>query len=149
MVSASAPNSNFGTTTTLWVQGGAAPANRAYLKFEPTDLTRRPSRALLRLFAYDGSVSTSHVYRVSNLYGTIMAMWTERGLTWHNAPSVGGSPAASRATVPHGKWVDYDVTAAVTGPAMYSFAVVGTSADSVGFYSRETGAYAPRLVITP
>ena len=53
----------------------------------------------------------------------------------------------NKEAVEQGSWLEFDVTAAVTGDGTYSFALVADSEDEVTFSSRE-GAEPPQLIVT-
>ncbi|HEX4930978.1 MAG TPA: DNRLRE domain-containing protein, partial [Gaiellaceae bacterium] len=134
----SKPSANFGTATSLKVQGGRH-THRTHLTFSVTGLSGPPIRARLRLYTVDSSPVGGDVY-------TTAAGWTEGGLTWSNQPALAPSPIASAGAVSSGTWVEVDVTAALTGSGTYSFALVSADANSAGFSSRE-GGNPPRLVL--
>ncbi len=53
----------------------------------------------------------------------------------------------NKETLKEDSWVEYDVSAAVTGDGMYTFALVADGEEQVTFSSRE-GSAAPQLVVT-
>ena len=65
------------------------------------------------------------------------------GTTARTVTSIGYD---NKGVIASGAWVEYDVTALVSGNGTYSFVLVNTSADAVSFSSRE-GAHPPQLVI--
>jgi len=52
-----------------------------------------------------------------------------------------------KGAVPSNSWVEFDVTAAISGNGTYTFDLASVSADSTDMYSRQ-GTYPPQLVIT-
>jgi len=138
-VSAGSPNSNYGSDGVLRLRGGSS-AYKSYLRFNVSGLAGKSVlSAKLRLFATDSSDSGGTVYGVANT-------WTESGITWGTAPSIGGSPLASAGSVAANQWVEYDVTATVRTDGTYSFGLTKSSSTSAYFSSRE-GAQPPQLVL--
>jgi hypothetical protein len=83
---------------------------------------------------------------VPNTYRGNSTPWTEGGLKFNNAPTLSGSPLASVGAVTVGQWVEFDVTAAVTGNGIYSFGLRNTHGDLIK-YSSKQGTNPPQLVI--
>jgi flagellar hook assembly protein FlgD len=119
---------------------------RAYLKFEVTGLSGIVQSAKLRLYVTDASVDGGSVYLVSNNYEGTATPWTESGLNWNNAPAITGTPLSSAGAVSLNSWVEWEVTAAVTGNGMFSFGLKNNSADVV-YYNSKEGGHPPELVI--
>jgi acid phosphatase type 7 len=139
-VEEASPTTNYGSAD-LRVDGGADPDIQSYLRFEPSDVTDTVRRATLRLWVPTGGGTGNGpaVFRAPNT-------WTEAGLTWANRPGPTGTALDNKAAIAEGSWVDYDVTAAVSGDGTYTFALVPESSDGANFHSRE-GANVPRLVV--
>lgn len=133
------PTTNYGTSNQLRVRGGTTTYN-TYLRFEVVDVLGPVYRARLRLFAYDGSNLGGSVY-------TTATDWGEATITWNNAPAISGSPIDTRGPVANNTWVEYDVTAAITGNGPIGFAIKTTSTNSLYFNSKEASANRPELVI--
>ena len=87
------------------------------------------------------------MYLVSNNYNGTSTAWVESGLKYNNAPPVSGTPLSSLGSVATGTWVEFDVTAAVTGNGTYSFAITSSSSNSVYYNSKDAGSNTPVLVI--
>ncbi len=105
------------------------------------------TQATLRLYSYDGSDDGGSVYLVSNTYRDSSTPWTETGLNWNNAPLLSASPLAAVGSVSTGVFVDFDVTAAVTGSGTYSFGLSNTSSNSALYYSKESAVNPPTLIL--
>src|SRR5690606_23291553 len=75
------------------------------------------------------------------------APWTEGTITWNNAPAYGGTPVASSVEAIEGSWVYFDVTEAITGNGIYSFALFSNHSNSVLYNSKEAGENGPLLII--
>jgi PKD repeat protein len=143
-VRSSTPDRNYGTTTDLQVrlENPSTPHTfRSYLKFAVSGLAGPVTSAKLRLYVTDPTKDVGSLYTVSNL-------WSETGITWTNAPLIGGNPLASVRAVTANTWLDIDLGSAISGNGEYSFALKeGTVSDSAFFSSRE-GANKPQLVLT-
>jgi hypothetical protein len=135
------PQTNYGGSRKLVADN----LNRraAFLRFEVPEFPAPVRRATLRLYALDGSTDGPALYRAST-------DWSEDSLSWEQAPLLTGSPLGDVGAVPNHSWVEYDVTAAVTGPGTYGFALVTESRNGVDFASKEHAhkEWAPRLVLT-
>jgi hypothetical protein len=133
------PTNNYGTDAVLRVVLTSGGSYQTFLRFDLTSLGAAPASARLRLFVTDPS----------NVGGVVFATsgsWTETGITWANKPAPVGSQVASAGAVLAGTWVEFDVTSAVTAPAVVNFLVTSTSTNSAYFSSRE-GANPPELVV--
>jgi len=74
--------------------------------------------------------------------------WTETGITWNKRPAHLSKASDNKDFTGRYAWVEYNVTALITGNGTYSFVLVGDSNDSTRFYSRES-VNGPQLIITP
>ncbi|HYM81404.1 MAG TPA: DNRLRE domain-containing protein, partial [Candidatus Limnocylindria bacterium] len=139
--------SNYGALATLRVRDETTDY-RSYLKFEVTGLAGPVQRAVLRLYVTDESPNGGTPYLVSNNYRNTTTPWVESSLTWDLAPTIGSNPAglAPGAAVVD-RWLEFDVTAAITGNGTYSLVLKSSSTNSVIFSSKE-GTYPPELVVT-
>lgn len=146
-VKSSYPTSRYGALNNLRVRLTSTEDIDSYLKFDVLGLTGPVQRATLRLFAYDGTDNAGAAYLASNTYLGTSTPWVESGLTWLNAPGITGAPLSSAGSVANGTWVEYDVTAAITASGTYSFALSGTSTNSLLVYSKEATSNRPELVI--
>jgi M6 family metalloprotease-like protein len=148
-VISSSPTTAFGSSPELRVRDAAADSY-AFLKFNLGGLTRPVGKATLRLYVSDGGPDGGGVYLVSNNYRNTSTNWLETGLTWNNAPVIGGQPLAQMGAVAAGHWVERDVTAgvlaALAGGNRVSFGLKNASSDLI-IYSSKEGNYAPQLVI--
>ncbi len=118
-----------------------------YLKFDLPSIGGTVTGATLRLYAYDGSDDGGSIYLVSNNYRDSSTPWTESGLNWNNAPPLSGSPLSSAGAVSTNAFVDFDVTAAITGSGTYSFVLSGSSSNSALYYSKESAVNPPQLIV--
>src|SRR5690606_18306677 len=147
-VQTDSPNNNYTTQDHLRTRGVSAPLYNAYLKFNLSGISSPIQRATLRLFSYDGSPNGGSIYQVANTYQGSGTEWTETGLNWNNAPLIEGTPLATHtSTIPNNTWVEYDVTAAITGNGVVSFAITSNTSNSLYFYSRQAATNQPVLVV--
>jgi hypothetical protein len=135
-VEAASPTTNFGTASRMGVDSSSA--EQAYLSFNVTGLSGTVVSATLRVYVTNSTSDAPQVYRTDS--------FSESGITWSNHPTPTGAVLDDKGAVSTG-WVEYNVTAAVTGNGTYNFVFVATSSDGMDFYSRE-GTFAPELVIT-
>jgi glycoprotein endo-alpha-1,2-mannosidase len=136
-VRSDAPSSNFGTASSLRVDG--SPPVRSYLRFSIGSLPGPVAKATLRIYPNSSQrtgVTASSVASTS---------WSETGITYANAPAIGTRRGSSGA-VAAGTWTSVDVTNAVRGSGLVSFALTTASTTAVSLASREA-ANKPQLVI--
>ena len=139
-VSADLPTTNFGTSTAL--RADAAPDVHAYLQFSVSGLNKQsPTQAVLQLYARSASVAGVTVRAVAD------NTWGETTLDYANMPSLGATLSNSGALTAN-TWTNLDVTSVVKADGTYSFAITTPGATNVNLASRESGANAPRLVLT-
>lgn len=139
-VDSSSPSQNFGSSSNLRARLATA-IHQSYLRFDVSGLGEAPvSGAVLRLYVTDPSVEG----------GTLTVApggWDESTLTWENAPGVGSEVLDSLGVVFPETWVEFDVSALVTGEGSYDFGLSSASSNSVIFSSRE-GEHPPELVVS-
>jgi hypothetical protein len=131
------PDTNYGTSSKLDVD---SPGEESYIRFSVSGVTGAVQNATIRLFVTNGSTDGPAVYGADNT-------WTETGITWNNRPALTTGALDNKGTVAVDTWVEYDVTALVTGDGTYSFAFLPDSTKGVTFTSRE-GSSPPELVLT-
>jgi parallel beta-helix repeat protein len=139
-VSETNANSNYGTNTQLWMDGDTGANYEAYLKFAVSGTTGTIQSAILRVYSTSSTVDGPTVYATTN-------NWIETGITWNTQPALTSSGLDDKGTISTGAWIEYNVTAQVTGNGTYSFVLVPTSTDAISFSSRE-GAQPPQLILT-
>ncbi len=141
-VKSTSPSNNYGTEDMLRLRDGSPDDDtyQSYLKFDLTGIEDAPlGSVVLRLRVTDGSPDGGTIYSVAN-------SWAETGITWSNAPPLGGIPLGAAGAVTAGTMLEFDISGIVTGPAVYSFGLRSDSSNSVYFWSRE-GAGPPEIVI--
>lgn len=137
-VSAARPETNFGRSRSLRADG--SPRTAAYLRFRLKKLNGEITSVTLLLHAR-GPARTS--FEVRRVYED---EWSERGLTFENAPRHSLRYASSK-PVRRGAWNAVDVTSFVTDDlGRVSLAVTTRSPRGVVFESRESRR-GPRLVV--
>ena len=135
------PDTNAGDSTFLQVDGRADPAVESFIRFTVTGISTSIENAVLRMYATtNGSGNGPAVYATSTA-------WEESGITWNNRPSHAAAALDNHERINEESWVDYDVTAAVTGNGTFAFVLAADSSDAVTFSSRQ-GVQPPQLVIT-
>ncbi|MFQ5650604.1 MAG: phytase [bacterium] len=142
-VKSTRPAKNYGTKSTTKVERGLF---NTYLKFDVTGIHAAVQHARLRLFVVEESNDGGALYLVSNNYLNTDAPWDEGGLTWNNAPTIADSVVSTLRLVTANTFVEFDVTAAISGDTTYSFAIRNGSTDRVQ-YSTKEGSHAPELII--
>jgi hypothetical protein len=147
LVTSKSPLENFGTLTTLELRAQSNEIIHSYLKFEVTGLSGTVSSAKLRLYVDKDSTDGGSVYAVSNYFLDTTTPWQEADLRWDNAPGLAGAPLSSVAGATSGTWVEFDVTAAITGDGTYSFGLDTVSRNRVIYRSKEAVDSGPELVI--
>ena len=144
-VRSSSPSSNFGSQRELTVRGGSQTI-RSYLKFVVSGVVGTVQDARLRLRVTDAGPDGGSVFAASNNFAGSSTPWTEGALTWNNAPPLTGMWLDATGGVSVNTWLEYDVSAAVTGNGTFSFALTSASSNAAGFSSSE-GADPPQLVV--
>jgi PKD repeat protein len=91
---------------------------QSFLKFDLAALTGRPVSARLRMFVAEESPSGGSIYLVSNTWAEDAVHGTER-------PALPLLPLSTANATPGGTWLEFDVSAAIYGPGVVSFAHVG------------------------
>jgi PKD repeat protein len=139
-VSSESPTQNFGSSSTVRARLAPSTTDQSYLRFAVGGLgDLHVSRAVLRLYVTDPSVEGGKITLAPG-------GWSESTLTWSNAPGIGSAVLASVETVFPDSWVEFDVSAVVTGPGSYDFGLSNGSSNSAIYSSRE-GGHPPELVV--
>lgn len=144
-ISQSSTSRNYGTSNELQFRQRTGRVYLPYLKFEVTGLGGAVQSARLRLFVENANNETGTLYLGSNYYASSTNPWTETGLTWNNADR-NNTAIASLAPLPDNAWIEFDVTATVTGEGTYTFNFQNNSS-STGVLQPREGANPPQLII--
>ncbi len=140
------PTKSYGRSTRLRVKDSSTNRLDTFLKFNVTGLSGPPQSGKIRLFVVDSSDDGGSMYVVANELRNSTEAWSETNLVWNNAPEITGTVLSSVGAVSVGQVVEFDVTPAITGNGVYSFAIKSGSADRARYSSRE-GATPPELVL--
>ena len=146
-VSSFRSGNNYGTGSSILVRNSNQHDYQGYLRFSVSGMTGTLTSATLRLYVTDGGSDAGGCYAVSNNYAGTSTPWTETGITWNNAPVIGGSPLASLGSASAGVWKEVDVTASIAGNGTYCYGLLTSSSDEVDFNSREASSNPPQLVL--
>lgn len=137
-----AASTNYGTSTTLEVDGGSDSDIDTYLRFTVSGMSGPIGKAELWVYVVNGSADGPAVY-------TSPSGWTETGITWTNRPGRSTHPLDDKGRLSNSQWVVYNVTPVVTGNGTYTFVLATGSSDGITARSREYTTNQPKLVITP
>jgi len=143
-VSQEEPTRNFGSASTLRVRYGRL---TSYMRFNVTGVTGTVTKAVIRMYVIEDSAEGGKCFQVANTYRSSATAWVEGGITYNNAPTIGTTALCGLGSVKIGTWVEHDVTAAVKGNGVFSFAISNSVSDRAQFGSSE-GSNKPVLVIS-
>jgi hypothetical protein len=121
----------------------ASPLRASYLRFSVPSLSGRVVGARLRLFTVDDTSNGPRLYAT----GT---SWSESsGVTWNTRPATQGSVLDDKGSVGVSSWVEFNVSAAVSGAGVYSFGLMADATNGVDFVPRaSTRPEKPHLILT-
>jgi hypothetical protein len=139
-VNSGSPSSNYGTDLTLQVDG--SPTKITYLRYGVTGLTGTVQSARLSFECVNNGSAGGTIHAISD------NSWDENTVTFDTRPVVDGAILDTVGAVAVGDIVEFDVTPAVGGNGVYSFAIVPDSTNRVEYRSREDSTNQPVLVIT-
>jgi PKD repeat protein len=135
-----APDTSYGSLTTLRVLNDEASRFHSYVEFFVPPLGRPIASARLRLFCVQISQDSGVVHLTEH-------DWDEPTLTWDNAPALAGTPIGSLGSPVPGTWTELDVSPWVNASGTVSFGIRKSGGHSTYFSSRQ-GSNPPELVIT-
>lgn len=140
-VRADSPTTNFGSSTSLQVDG--SPVKHFLLKFSVSGVgTQRVTAATLRLYNVDPSSAGGDFHGASS-------SWDERTVTWNTKPTYDPATVASQGSVAVGNWYDVNVTPLVTGDGTVSLLATTANTNGADYSSKEgTPGRAPELIVT-
>ncbi len=137
-VDSSNPANNYGTLTTIKVDG--SPIVNSYLRFNVQGLGGSVAKAILRV--YTTSTSTTGY----SVQGVADNTWGETTINYNNAPPASTTIGYSGSIISN-TWTLVDITSYVNTAGTFSMALSTTSTSSKTFASREAGANSPQLEI--
>jgi uncharacterized protein YjiK len=146
-VNSALPTAKYGLSAYLKLYANSTETRRSYLKFPLSGLSSTITSAKIRLYSAATSTSGGSAYLVSNNYKGTATPWVESGLSWNNAPELSGESLSSVGAVNVKTWVEFDVTAAVKGNGVYSFALVNLTPSVTIYKSGESVANNPVLLV--
>lgn len=145
--------SRFAPTADTWTE----PANPSVAHGNEVELrTGGDGRTIFLRFDVQGVGQVSRarlVLRAMNaggggeLHRVADSSWSEATLTHLNKPLVDAAVVSSLARVEVGAEATFDVSSALTGNGVVSFAITSSDGDGSGYDSREAGASRPELVV--
>jgi calcineurin-like phosphoesterase family protein len=147
-VAKGSPTTNYGTKSTLLTD--ASPVHSAYLRFTVSGVEGTVARARLRLWVTNGSGNGPAVYpTVLGLGAATDPPWPESAINWNKRPARTGPALDDLGAVGAGRFVELDVTDAVTGEGAYGFELGSGGTDGTDFASREasTAGRRPQLIV--
>lgn len=105
------PSANFGTTTSMIVDGNASKIRRALVQFDVSSISAGSviSVGTLTLCLSPGNNSPGHVHELR----MVTSAWSEAGVIWTNQPSVSGTVTDSLTIPASDQCMSLDVTADV------------------------------------
>jgi hypothetical protein len=113
---------------------------RSYLRFNVQGVTGTITRVTLRVYANSASSAGYNIGNVTN------NTWTETGINYNNAPTIGSSVGSS-GRITAGTWTTVDITSLVTGNGTINLGLYTTSSTAISFNSRQATANRPELVV--
>ncbi len=138
------PTTNFGADPGLHLDRN--PRKRIYLRFTVTGIGTLPIHsAVLRLRVASSQSAGSD--DGGELYAVNSTTWDEFTITHDTRPAVDGGLLALAGPVIPDQLLELDVTAAIGGDGVYSFALEPISGNMAVYRSREAGEGQPELVI--
>ena len=143
------PQNNYGSDKNLQIRVASDNNNYySYLKFTVNNAEGSITSARLQLYVTDGSDESVSIHLVSNNYRDSNEPWTEAGLDWSNAPTIGNAQSVATGPVAENSWLELDLTSVVVGNGTYSFALVNASNDSIYYNSSEANNRQPVLRVS-
>ena len=142
-VSQASPTTNYGTATTILVDGDSGAAQTGYIRFTANGISGSIQSAKLRVYCTTNGTANGPAAYLAD------SQWIESGtggMTWNTQPALLSGAFDNKGAIGMDSWVEYDFTALVTGNNTYTFALVADSSDGITFSSRE-GTTPPQLVV--
>jgi hypothetical protein len=141
------PTSNFGSQTSACASNDGTYESRMLLRFTVSVGTnglgnaRVVQSADLALTAVTNSVDTFDVRRVAD------QTWTESGVNWNNQPTADSTNITTLPTPSAGNTAHLNLASLVTGSGTYTIEIIGHSADSACWNTKEATANTPVLTV--
>jgi len=138
-VEENSPDATHGSEDRLHIDGHLP--QTAYLRFDLTGLTGVVQSAVIELDVRNASNTGGTIHSVSD------NTWDENTLTFNNSPIIDGPALDTLGPVARNDIVQMDVTQAINGGGLYSFAIVSSSSNGVQYRSREGLTGTPVLIV--
>ncbi|MBI5526596.1 MAG: DNRLRE domain-containing protein [Deltaproteobacteria bacterium] len=142
-VVAATPNTHYDDENDLSVQADAAgnPEEEFYLKFiVPAVPGRKVAAAKVKIYCDYLAAPQAAEGGGGGIQWVADNSWSEDTITWNSKPPADVTALSAVGRVSRGQWYAFDVSAAVTGPGTYSFAVISDDSNGSHFLSKEGGA---------
>jgi hypothetical protein len=143
-ISQNSPSTNYGSQSNLLINGADGAAQTGLIRFTVSGVAGSVQNVKLRVFCTgNGTSDGPAAYLAEN-------DWIEKGtggVTWNTQPNLLSGAFDNKGALETNTWVEYDVTALISGDGMYTFALLGDGTDGVTFSSRE-GTASSQLVVT-
>ena len=138
-VSPSSPNSVYPVPADLTV---GAEDGEIYLKFDLSSVPGTIVKAEILLHVSDDASANGDG---GDAFAVLDNGWSETTLTWSHRPDVQGASLSRQGPIAAVDWYRWDVSAAVSDPAIYSFAIRPQPSDANGahFFSKEATSSTP------
>jgi hypothetical protein len=132
---------NFGTMTYLATDG--SPVEEFLMKFSVTGIgTKKIKSIKLRLYNVNKSDQGGSFYSVAS------NSWSEKTVTYSNAPISLTTAFAKLGSVAEGKWYEVDLSSLIKADGTFSIRTKSSSDNGADYASKEkSSTYAPRIVI--
>ena len=139
-VSASNPATNYGSATTIRLDG--SPDLHGYLRFQVQGTFGSPvSQATLRLYTNTSLAAGFQAQAVAD------TTWGEKTVNYNTAPALGNLISTSGAITAN-SWVNLDVTPLIAGDGLYSIGIRTLSSSAMSLQSKEATTNQPQLILT-
>ncbi|WP_018611208.1 DUF7594 domain-containing protein [Segetibacter koreensis] len=143
---------NYGSDTSLIVKSSASSgySRATYLKFR-LDSISKVNKAVLRV--YGKNTENFSAIKIS-AFGLNNDSWTEKGITWSNAPAPEAPSLSTTGVTDQLKYYEFDVTDFVksqfSGDSIVSLVIKDTANQNknLSFNSKENSSFPPQLLIT-
>ncbi|MCG8603952.1 IPT/TIG domain-containing protein [bacterium] len=140
------PTNTYGSTSELRVRKSSTDYD-SFLKFTVNGVSGTVQSAVIRLEVIDAGDFGGDIFLTSTDFLGTSTPWTEADLSASIAPEFIDTALDSKGPVAFGEIVEFDVSAAVSGDGIYSFAISNDHFNTVKYSSKE-GVRSPELVIT-
>lgn len=139
-VSEARPFNTYGTISRKLRMDGV-PVRRSYLRFEVSGLRGSITEATLMLYSNKGSARGFFVHPVGP------EPWDETSITYSTAPDFDEKAVARSGPFPPEVWTEVSIKELVEKDGLVTIALTTDDVTLISMRSRETGRYAPRLVV--